>query len=77
MSNDNVDLINDLIKHTILLKKEITKLNNRLNARVVKEMIRKDIIDNSLLFNHNSYLDNKRYVTPFNIEDGLIVVEFN
>jgi hypothetical protein len=44
MSNDIVNLINQLISETITLKNEIKKLNTRLNNKVVKQMIQDDII---------------------------------
>tara|TARA_R100000951_G_C2574994_1_gene160052 strand:- start:232 stop:468 length:237 start_codon:yes stop_codon:yes gene_type:complete len=78
MSNDIVNLINQLISETITLKNEIKKLNTRLNNKVVKQMIQDDIIDNSLLFNTNSYNNpKKRYRQTSKIKDGQIVIDFD
>ena len=78
MSNDIVYLINQLISETITLKNEIKKLNTRLNNKVVKQMIQDDIIDNSLLFNTNSYNNpKKRYRQASKIKDGQIVIDFD
>jgi hypothetical protein len=78
MSNDNDELINKLITETISLKNEIKKLNTRLNNKVVKFMIKEDIIDNSLLFNTNSYNNpKKRYREMSKIKDGKIIIDFD
>lgn len=78
MSNDIDKLLNQLISETITLKNEIKKLNTRLNNKVVKFMIKEDIIDNSLLFNTNSYNNpKKRHREPSKIEDGKIIIEFD
>ena len=78
MSNDINDLINKLISETITLKNEIKKLNTRLNNKVVKQMIQDDIIDNSLLFNTNSYNNpKKRHRQLSKIKDGKIVITFD
>ena len=79
MTNDlNNELIRELINNTIILKNEIKKLNNRLNTKVVRNMIENDIIDNSLLFNTNSYNNpKKRYREPLKIENNKIVVNFD
>jgi hypothetical protein len=78
MSDDNQKLINDLIAETIALKKELKKLNMRLQNKVVKFMIKNDIIDNSLMFNTNSYNNpSKRYREPSKIQDGKIIIDFD
>ena len=78
MSNDIDKLLNQLISETISLKNEIKKLNTRLNNKVVKFMIQEDIIDNSLLFNTNSYNNpSKRHREPSKIEDGKIIIDFD
>ncbi len=78
MSNDIDKLLNQLISETITLKNEIKKLNTRLNNKVVKFMIKEDIIDNSLLFNTNSYNNpKKRHREPSIIKDGKIFIDFD
>jgi hypothetical protein len=78
MSDDNQKLINDLIAETIALKKELKKLNMRLQNKVVKFMIKNDIIDNSLMFNTNSYNNpSKRHREPSKIQDGKIIITFD
>ena len=78
MTDENQQLIKELINVTISLKNEIKKLNKRLENKVVKFMIKENIIDNNLLFNTNSYNNpHKRYRSQPKIENGLVIVEFD
>ena len=78
MSNNNSDLIKQLINQTIILQNEINKLNNRLHTRVVRDLVDTDKLDNSLLFNTNSYKNKQmRYTKPFNIHDGKFLIDFD
>ena len=78
MINDNTELIRKLINETISLKNEIRKLNNRINHRITKQLIKEDKLNSMIFYNTNSYLNpDFKAEQDFNIKEGKIVINFD
>lgn len=78
MENELINKINKLLSETILLKREIHKLNTRLEYKLTKELIKEDKINNNIFHYTNSSINpDKRHYEDIEFINGKVLVSFD
>jgi len=78
MDNEVINLLNKLLQQTVLLVREIKKLNSRLKYKLTKEMIKKNKINNNIFhYTNSSSNPDKRNYEDIEFINGNVIVSFD